>query len=282
VDEDEWWRLATPLVVHAGIFHYVVNMVGFLLIGTAVERVHGTMETAAVFVFSGIGGNLVSANFMRHGAISVGASGGLYGLLGVCLADIFTNWDLLTITAGSRSHKRFPYGCAFFGLILDVTVGLCVGLTPYVDNFAHLGGFFFGICVGLSLRWRLGSSGFFGQETLARHYCYYAYAVIGVVLATSLFTLMVVLLLEGDGRTNTVCPSCRYLSCAPFPFWTNDPWWHCDECDQTEGQIVRFTTTSELDVTCPNGDIVTIDLMNPDVDPGDIRNLLPDYCRQLC
>jgi hypothetical protein len=129
--------------------------------------------------------------------------------------------------------------------------------------------------------WRFGSSGFFGPTTWARHYLHYAYAVIGAVLATSLFTVMFVLLLESDGRT-TVCPSCRYISCAPFPFWTKEPWWYCDECEQAQIRIVPFRTFSELELTCPNGDIVTIELMDPDPVRDEIQNQIPGYCRQLC
>jgi hypothetical protein len=266
-------------VLHAGIIHYVINMLGFWIIGAAVERVHGTMETAVVFVLSGVGGNMASANFMTNN-VSMGASGGLFGLLGLCLADVLSNWDLLTIT-DSKSRERFPYGIAIFWLSVDLVASLCFGLTPFVDNFAHLGGFLFGICFGMSLMWRLGTSGLFGQTTMARHYRHYAYAVIGAVVATSVLTAMTVLLLESDGRT-TVCPRCRYLSCAPFPFWTDDPWWHCDECEQSLARIVRFRNTSELDLTCPNGDIVTIDLMDPEPDRDEIRNQIPGYCRQLC
>jgi membrane associated rhomboid family serine protease len=279
VEENEWYRLVTPIVLHAGIIHYVINMLAILMVGTAVERVHGTMETAAVFMLSAVGGNMASANFMPN-TVSVGASGGIYGLLGICLADVLTNWDLLTIT-DSKSNDRFPYGSAIFWLSVDLVVSLGIGLMPYVDNFAHLGGFFFGICFGLSLLWRFGSSGFFGPTTWARHYLHYAYAVIGAVLATSLFTVMFVLLLESDGRT-TVCPSCRYISCAPFPFWTKEPWWYCDECEQAQIRIVPFRTFSELELTCPNGDIVTIELMDPDPVRDEIQNQIPGYCRQLC
>ena len=279
VEENEWYRLVASLVLHAGIIHYGINMLVFWCIGTAVERVHGTIETAAVFILSGVGGNLASANFMPN-SVSVGGSGGLFGLLGFCLADVLTNWDLLTI-ADSKKNKRFPYRIAIFWLSVDLVFSLGFGLIPYVDNFAHLGGFLFGICFGLSLLWRSGSSAFFGQTNLARHYRHYAYAVIGAVVATCVFTAMVVLLLDSDGRT-TVCPRCRYLSCAPFPFWTNDPWWNCDECDQSLASIVRLRNTSELDLTCPNGDIVTIALMDPDPDRDDIRNQIIGYCRQLC
>jgi membrane associated rhomboid family serine protease len=281
VEENEWYRLVTSIVLHAGIFHYVTNMLLILLYGSVVERVHGTMKTAAVFMLSGVGGSLASANFGPN-SVSVGTSGGIFGLMGFCLADILTNWDLLTIS-DSKRNQCFSYRSAIliFCLSVDVVISLSLGLMPIVDNFAHLGGFLFGICFGLSLLWRSGTSDFFGQMTLARHYRRYAYAVIGTVVATCVFTAMVMLLLDSDGRT-TVCPWCRHLSCAPFPFWTKDKWWNCDECDQSLGRIVRLQNTSELDLTCPNGDIVTIPLMDPDPEQDDIMNRLIGYCRQFC
>jgi membrane associated rhomboid family serine protease len=268
MEENEWYRLVAPIVLHAGVFHYAVNVLAFWFIGSAVERVHGTRETAVVFILSGIGGNLASANFMPN-TVSVGASGGLFGLLGFCLVDVLTNWDLLTMS------KPFPYFVAIFWLSVDLVLSLGFGLMPFIDNFAHLGGFLFGICFGLSLLWRSGDSNFFGRTTLARHYCHYAYAVIGAVVATCVFTALVVLLLDSDGRT-TVCPMCRYLSCAP------SPWWTCDGCEQSTARIVRLRNTSELDLTCPSGEIVTIDLRDRDPDRDAIRNQIVGYCRQLC
>jgi hypothetical protein len=110
--------------------------------------------------------------------------------------ELFRMWDMIrpdkdhSITPHNTYTTKMEPQQPIFWLILDVTLGLCVALKPYVDNFAPLGGFFFGICVGLSLLWRLGSSGFFRQETLARHYCHYAYAVIGTGLVTYIFTMM--------------------------------------------------------------------------------------------
>jgi membrane associated rhomboid family serine protease len=281
VDHNEWYRLVAPMVLHAGIIHYILNMFAIWLLGTAVECVHGSMETAAVFMLAGVGGNLASAVFAPN-TVSVGASGGIFGLLGICLADVLTNWDLLAITSNKSDYNHFPHGRAVFWLIVDVVLSLCIGLTPYVDNFAHVGGFFYGICFGMSLMKRLGSSGFFGQTSMARHCCNCTYAAIGAVLATTVFTMTFVLLLESDGVRATVCPGCRYISCAPFPFWTDDPWWQCDACEQSMARVVYLQGTSELDLTCPDGDIVTIDLMVPDPDLLEIRNQLAGYCRQLC
>lgn len=99
----------------------------------AVERVHGAIETAFVFLISAIGGNLLSALFMPN-SISVGASGGIFGLLGFCVADIVANWKLMTLRDDHGEHK-FPYRPVFFWLGVDVLLTVIVGLTPFIDNF---------------------------------------------------------------------------------------------------------------------------------------------------
>jgi len=132
VEFDEWHRLVVPTILHAGVVHYVINMFALWYVGVAVERIHGTAETAFVFLISAVGGNLLSALFMPH-TISVGASGGIFGLLGTCLADVFVNWDLITIREDEKRY-RFPYAWVFFWLFVEVLITIVAGLTPYIDN----------------------------------------------------------------------------------------------------------------------------------------------------
>jgi membrane associated rhomboid family serine protease len=279
VEQNEWYRLVAPIVLHAGIIHYVINMAAIWLLGGAVERVHGSIETGVVFLLSGVGGNLASANFMPY-SVSVGASGGIFGLLGLCLTDIFSNWELMAVT-DYFGRGRFPYLRVSIWLFFELVINMCVGWTPYVDNFAHLGGLFYGICFGLICSKRLGGSGFFGQRSKARHYRRFAVAFIGAGLAITLLTVTTLLLVESDGRTR-VCPGCRYLSCVPFPFWKENRWWYCDSCDMSAAELFRFQGTTELELTCPNGAVVTIDLMDPDPDRDAVRSQLPGFCRQHC
>lgn len=48
-----------------------------------------------IFLLSGFGGSVLSALFIQN-FITVGASGGLFGLLGAMLSELFTNWTLYT------------------------------------------------------------------------------------------------------------------------------------------------------------------------------------------
>jgi membrane associated rhomboid family serine protease len=68
--------------------------------------------------------------------ISVGASGGIFGLIGACLADIFMNWGLLfnQFVNGKNKHRHIYI---LLALLVDVIINCLIGLTPFVDNFTR-------------------------------------------------------------------------------------------------------------------------------------------------
>jgi len=74
VDKSEWFRLFTPMLLHAGIIHYFINMLALWLIGYAVEQSHGLIASAILFMIPAVGGTIISALFLPE-YISVGASG---------------------------------------------------------------------------------------------------------------------------------------------------------------------------------------------------------------
>ena len=102
---------------------------------SAVELCHGFLPSLLLFVFPAIGGTILSAIFLPR-YISVGASGGIFGLIGACLADIFMNWGLLfnDFVTGDRVHH---HTIILIVLLLDIFINSLVGLTPFVDNFTR-------------------------------------------------------------------------------------------------------------------------------------------------
>ena len=129
VVEGQWFRLFTPLVLHAGLIHYAVNMAALWFIGGAFEESHGVLHTILLFLIPGVGGNILSAIFLPQ-YVSVGASGGIFGLIGGCVADITMNWPLLFITTEQnddttkRQHVR-----ALIWLVVDILVNTLIGFT---------------------------------------------------------------------------------------------------------------------------------------------------------
>lgn len=138
----EPWRLISSIFLHGGLLHLLVNLIALLDIGKAVEREHGPAPTVTVFLLAGAAGALVSA--ARHAeAISIGASGAIFGLFGVWLA-----------TAGRANKAQddlIPIRRRRLALAAYAIVALGSGfLIPGVDNAAHLGGFVAGGALGLS------------------------------------------------------------------------------------------------------------------------------------
>jgi membrane associated rhomboid family serine protease len=85
VQEQEIWRLVSPMVLHAGLIHYILNMFALWYVGKAIELIHGHFQAASAFVIPAIGGIILSAIFLPQ-YITVGASGGIFGLIGACIS----------------------------------------------------------------------------------------------------------------------------------------------------------------------------------------------------
>lgn len=135
VEDKEVWRLLTAMVLHAGLIHYLLNMLALWFVGSAVEICHGFWSSLLLFVAPAVGGTLLSAIFLPE-YITVGASAGIFGLIGACLADICMNWSLLFNEFVNREN-RHRHTVILLVLFADVVVNSLIGLTPFVDNFAR-------------------------------------------------------------------------------------------------------------------------------------------------
>jgi len=144
--------LISYMFIHVDAVHLVVN-VGFLVaFGSPVERRYGRLAFAAVFLASGIVGALFELIPLTlpadRIAPSIGASGGIFGLMGVALA------------AGlSDPRFRLRTGPVIIGLfVLNIVIGLLseAGLTAgyRIGWQAHAGGFIVGLLIGWVLRRR--------------------------------------------------------------------------------------------------------------------------------
>ena len=136
VNQNDIWRLVTPMFLHAGLIHYIFNMMALWFVGIAVESIHGFAAASIIFTISAIGGTLLSAIFLPQ-YISVGASGGIFGLIGSCLADIVMNWHLLFSDFVNEGQKKRNHVLILMLLFLDITANTLLGMTPFVDNFTR-------------------------------------------------------------------------------------------------------------------------------------------------
>jgi rhomboid protease GluP len=133
----EVWRLLTSMFLHIGLMHLFFNSYALYIFGIEVERLYGNARFVVIYLLAGLWGSLISFAFGPN--LSAGASGAIFGLLGVMLAFFRRHRELFG-DSGRRQVINL-LGIAVFNLVLGFTV-------PGIDNLAHLGGLVSGAILG--------------------------------------------------------------------------------------------------------------------------------------
>jgi len=138
------WQLVTYGFLHSptNFYHIFFNMLALWMFGRDLERIMGPKRFAIYWFVCIIGAGFVQllvAQFVGSDVRTVGASGGVFGLLlGFALA--FPNRTVvLLIPPIPMKAKYFVLMYGLLTLFLGVSGG-----APSVAHFAHLGGMLFG------------------------------------------------------------------------------------------------------------------------------------------
>lgn len=134
----QWWRLVTPLFLHAGPAHLATNMLSLYFIGVLYERCVGRGRFLYVYLFAGICGSLASLIFTP--GLAVGASGAIFGLFGALGVYFYRNRALFGAIARSLLAQLLILGA--INLVLPNVIA-------NVDGWAHVGGLLGGIVAGI-------------------------------------------------------------------------------------------------------------------------------------
>mmetsp|Transcript_27484 Transcript_27484/g.72570 ORF Transcript_27484/g.72570 Transcript_27484/m.72570 type:complete len:308 (+) Transcript_27484:73-996(+) len=97
----EYWRLITPIMLHAGIFHLVINVFTQCMFGIQLEREWGGSQIAIIYVVAGVYGNVLSVLFAPY-ALSIGCSGSVFGLFGAQVTPVNSHCICFFISPLSR------------------------------------------------------------------------------------------------------------------------------------------------------------------------------------
>jgi rhomboid protease GluP len=130
----EYYRLVTASFLHMGLLHIGMNMMVLMDVGPQAEHEYGSSKYLFVYIFSGIGGFLLSA---IRGHFAVGASASLMGIIGLLLAMNMKRGGALAQAQKSR-------------LISWIAMTFMIGFFPGVriDNWGHFGGLATGFILG--------------------------------------------------------------------------------------------------------------------------------------
>ncbi len=141
------YRRFTQIFLHGGLLHLIANCVGLFFIGKLTEKRFGWWLTIILFILIGFLETFITdpiylmispkGHEELENAISIGASGGIFGLIGVCLASVFFN---------IKSFKKID-------LATIIVLSVYGVLTTYIVSFGwttvcHNVSFILGIIIG--------------------------------------------------------------------------------------------------------------------------------------
>jgi membrane associated rhomboid family serine protease len=160
VDHGDWWRLITSAFLHASVIHIAFNMLALWWLGAPVEMVLGRARFIGLYLVSGLAG-AAGALVADPRAVTVGASGAIFGLLG---AGLILEWQATGSLAGNYLTL----------ILINLAISFAV---PNISYGGHIGGLIGGILATLAFA-RFGRG-------------HAAYGKIGLIGAASLVAIAV-------------------------------------------------------------------------------------------
>jgi membrane associated rhomboid family serine protease/Flp pilus assembly protein TadD len=138
----QWWRLTTVIFVHLGIVHLILNMWCLFQLGKIAEHLYGSWTFLFIYFFTGIAASVTSLAWNPM-AVTAGASGAIFGVLGALISSVHRARLLLP-------HKEL--NSTLVSLLVFASYNLLFGfLRGHVDNAAHVGGLIAGLLIGTFL-----------------------------------------------------------------------------------------------------------------------------------
>jgi rhomboid protease GluP len=173
----QWYRLLAATFVHVGFLHIAGNMWCLWNLGILGEPLIGPFGTIAIYMITGIAGNLLSmawnvgefAIYRDPGylyQVGAGASGAVFGIAGILIVLL------------SNRKLPFPWGelrRLRSSVVKFAAINLVIGLSTMVHNFgiridnsAHMGGFVSGLALGVPLapRMTMGRTAYFRRQKI--------------------------------------------------------------------------------------------------------------------
>ena len=143
VRDGEYWRLLSATVLHGGVLHLGLNMFALWDAGRRVCRWFGNGQFLLIYLAAGLAGSALSLHFSSQQAVSVGASGAVFGVLGALMVGVYQHRD--SVPKAMATQILTSQG-------VFVALMLVQGFARSgIDNAAHVGG----LVVGALTAWLL-------------------------------------------------------------------------------------------------------------------------------
>ncbi|MDE6476185.1 MAG: rhomboid family intramembrane serine protease [Erysipelotrichaceae bacterium] len=140
----EYWRFLASGFLHIDLFHLLMNMYALFQIGLLCEKSYKRRHYIFILLASIIVGNIFTY-IIEGNVLSVGMSGGIYGVMAAFVVCLFEN-----------GHIKYPL--IRKSIVRLIILNILITLLPGVSFSAHLGGMLTGIFLGIifisSIRWK--------------------------------------------------------------------------------------------------------------------------------
>lgn len=124
VDQGDWWRIVTAGFLHAGTAHLIGNLIALVVLGGVLTLAIGPLRMVLVYLTGMLGASLSVLAFAPD-ALTVGASGAIFGLAGGALV---VGW-----------RRRRALLLLFAGVWVVYTLSSTL-FVPGISQAGHLGG----------------------------------------------------------------------------------------------------------------------------------------------
>lgn len=127
--QGQWWRLITPMFIHIGFTHLLMNSLTLYYAGIQLENLFGHFKFFIIYMVSGIFGNIMSFAFSDPRTLSAGASTGLFGLFATYMALAFMNRDNPYLNTLGKQFMTL--------IVLNIVIDVFMS---GIDIWGHIGG----------------------------------------------------------------------------------------------------------------------------------------------
>ncbi len=155
IDGHQVFRLFTPVLLHVGVLHFVINAFCQLEPCALLEREWGTCRWLTAYILSGIGAVAASC-VVNPDEIGVSSSGAIMGLFGAKISQIIAYNSFKLHSSHYLEAARFDQ---MGGVFCSASVMFLLSLVTYIDLSANIGGFVSGFLAGMLLFCRGIASG---------------------------------------------------------------------------------------------------------------------------
>lgn len=130
----DYWRIITAAFLHGSFLHFLSNMIiGVLTLSSALERLIGSKKFSFVYFGSMIISGLLVIFLSESNAVTIGASGAIFGVLG----------SLLYITL-YRKDMMSPRDAQSIRMLIMINIVFTL-LSPGISVWGHAGGLVAGL-----------------------------------------------------------------------------------------------------------------------------------------